>query len=73
MRNNMAGFPPDTPQEWLRRARADLALARVGLNAEGTLPEDLCYHAQQAAEKAIKAVLVSRNVDFPWVHALERF
>jgi HEPN domain-containing protein len=41
------------------------------VKADDTLPEHLCYHAQQAAEKAIKAVLVSRDVDFPWVHALE--
>ena len=27
--------------------------------------EVLCYHAQQAAEKAIKAVLVARCIPFP--------
>lgn len=30
--------------------------------------EDLCFDAQQAAEKAIKAVLVKKRVDFPYVH-----
>jgi HEPN domain-containing protein len=32
--------------------------------------EDLCFDAQQAAEKAIKAVLITRGVDFPLVHDL---
>lgn len=32
--------------------------------------EDLCFDAQQAAEKAIKAVLISRRVNFPYVHDL---
>ena len=34
--------------------------------------EDLCFDAQQAAEKAIKAVLIARGVYFPLVHDLAR-
>ena len=34
--------------------------------------EDLCFDAQQAAEKAIKAVMIQRNVEFPYVHDLGR-
>jgi HEPN domain len=30
----------------------------------------LCFHAQQAAEKAIKALLIRHRVDFPYVHDL---
>ena len=30
--------------------------------------EDLCFDAQQAAEKAIKALLLARGVEFPYVH-----
>ncbi len=32
--------------------------------------EMLCFHAQQAAEKAIKAVLIKENIDFPRTHNL---
>ncbi len=32
--------------------------------------ESLCFHAQQTAEKAIKAVLVERGVQFPYTHNL---
>lgn len=32
--------------------------------------EDLCFDAQQAAEKALKALLVAHKVEFPYVHDL---
>jgi len=34
--------------------------------------EDLCFDAQQAAEKAIKAVMIKRRIEFPYVHDLTR-
>jgi HEPN domain-containing protein len=34
------------------------------------LPEQLCFHAQQAVEKAFKAILLHRQVDFPFTHDL---
>jgi HEPN domain-containing protein len=35
------------------------------------LLEDLCFEAQQAAEKAVKAVFVRRGVTFPYIHDLD--
>jgi HEPN domain-containing protein len=58
---------PGTPQGWLGRARGNLARARQPKPKEGFW-EDLCFDAQQAAEKAIKAVLVRRGVAFPKTH-----
>ncbi len=63
-------WPPDDPREWLNRARGNLPRAKTVL-PEFYL-EDLCFDAQQAAEKAIEAVLIARGVDFPLVHDLER-
>ena len=63
-------FPPDDPREWLNRARSNLALARNRI--PGAYLEDLCFEAQQAAEKAIKAVMIARGIDFPYVHDLNR-
>ena len=59
---------PDDPREWLNRARSNLVRARQH-EAEVYL-EDLCFDAQQAAEKAIKAVLIARGIDFPYLHDL---
>ena len=63
-------FPPDDPREWLNRARSSLPMARN--RVEGAYLEDLCFEAQQAAEKAIKAVMIKRNMEFPYVHDLGR-
>jgi HEPN domain-containing protein len=61
---------PTEGAEWLRRARSNLALARAGRSAPEVLYEDLCFEAQQAAEKAIKALLIDRKVAFPKTHAI---
>jgi len=39
---------------------------------EGVLLEDLCFHAQQAAEKALKAVLVANSVAVSNIHSIRR-
>lgn len=62
---------PGTPQDWLRHALSDLAVASQPRDSV-VLRETLCFHAQQAAEKSIKAVLVSRDVRFPYTHNLAR-
>ncbi len=61
---------PGTQQEWLARAKSNLALAKVE-KPEETVWEDLCYNAQQAAEKAVKAVLQHHGILFRYVHDLE--
>ena len=63
-------FPPDDPREWLNRARSNLARAKAQL--PGVYLEDLCFDAQQAVEKAIKALLIKRDVAFSYVHDLAR-
>jgi HEPN domain-containing protein len=55
--------------EWMRRARADLVLANMVKNEEID-PEIIAFHAQQAAEKAIKALLIQRQVEFPRTHII---
>ena len=60
------------PQWWLEHARKDLAVARLAYESDLDFAESVCFHAQQAAEKAVKAVLLERNVDFPYTHDLEK-
>ena len=47
--------PSGSPEDWLRYAHSDLELARVPPPPK-VLFEGLCFHAQQAAEKSLKAV-----------------
>jgi HEPN domain-containing protein len=61
---------PDDPREWLNRAHSNLVRAQTML--PGVYLEDLCFDAQQAAEKAIKAVLLAHGVAFPPIHDLAR-
>jgi len=68
-------MPPDRPipgstGDWLNRAKADLAIARAPL-PEGAFYEDLCFHAQQAAEKALKAVYQHYGWTFRYTHDLD--
>ena len=62
---------PGSPSDWLRHARSDLAVAEQAASA-AILYETLCYHAQQAAEKSLKAVLVHIGVEFPYTHNIAR-
>ena len=61
-------FPPDDPKEWINRARS--SLIRASNRLPGVYLEDLCFDAQQAAEKAVKALLIEHGVEFPYVHDL---
>ena len=58
---------PGSPEDWLLHARSDLAIAKIS-PPEDVMLEGLCFHAQQTAEKALKALLVSKNLDFPRTH-----
>jgi HEPN domain-containing protein len=62
---------PESPQAWLERARSDLALAHAALSLPDVLLEDACFHTQQCAEKALKALLVQRGIPFPRTHVVE--
>jgi HEPN domain-containing protein len=63
-------MPPDKPQILLRKARQD-ELILEKLLADQDIDDDMLgFHAQQAAEKMLKAVLASRNVEYPKTHNL---
>lgn len=61
---------PGSPQDWLARAKSDLAIARVPL-PDQAFYEDLCFHAEQAAEKAFKAVYRHHGWAFRYTHDLD--
>jgi HEPN domain-containing protein len=65
------GKAPGSPAEWMNHAESDLRLARLAAGDSSIRREQVCFHAQQAAEKAIKAVLLSREIEFPMTHDLE--
>ncbi len=59
-------LPGDDPREWLNRARSNLTQSRQ--EHPSIYLEDLCFQAQQAAEKALKALLLFHGESFPYTH-----
>lgn len=54
-----------TPEAWLRRAEEDLRAARACLESDPPILRPALFHAQQTAEKALKAVLSSQGTGSP--------
>ena len=68
-------MPPEnrsakSPEAWIDYAKADLAMATAPL-PRGAKYENLCFHAQQAAEKAIKGVLIMLKGEAPAIHNIQ--
>lgn len=60
-------------RQWIRYGDEDLRLARHALTLASGCPHRLiAYHAQQCAEKYLKAYLVWNRVDFPYTHNIAR-
>ena len=70
----MAGDVPDLRtlevRGWLLRAAEDLRAGRHDLTASPPLLNDVVFHAQQCAEKAMKAYLAHREQAFRKTHNL---
>lgn len=55
----------------LGKAREDLTAATVLAASSEAADPSVGFHAQQAVEKALKAVLAVRGTEFPWTHDLQ--
>jgi len=58
-------------QQWLQKAEEDFAVARYLLESGTTYWGAIGFHAQQAAEKFLKAYLVHQQIEFPKTHDIE--
>ena len=56
------------PEAWLKQAHNDLALAELA--KENVFMAQACYHASQAAEKALKGALLELGIEPPHTHVL---
>ena len=62
---------PDEAQEWVAKAEEDYAGAvALKRSRKSPLSNLVCFHAQQCAEKYLKAFLISRQATFPKIHDL---
>lgn len=66
-KNNRSEYEP-----WIISAREDLDLAKVTLSEQQSFFPAICFHAQQSAEKALKAFLYfKKDLDIPRQHSIE--
>lgn len=63
--------PEGEVRRWLAYARSDLEAAQVLLQKPESYPRQICFLAQQAVEKVIKAALIMADVSVPRIHDLD--
>lgn len=59
-------------RDWLAKAATDLLVCERLLVQGAAFSEAVAFHAQQAAEKSLKALPVARQVEFPKTRDIER-
>ena len=57
-------------QEWIEKAEGDLKVAQRESQTVDLVYDAVCFHAQQCAEKYLKAWLEEHNTTFPRMHDL---
>lgn len=60
----------DLVQAWLDKAWKDIVMARMAVERGEEFADMASFHAQQAAEKALKAYLIWLGIEFPKTHVL---
>ncbi|MCE5237678.1 HEPN domain-containing protein [bacterium] len=58
---------PDVLAQWLHSAQSDLLYSEIAPPA-GAMYEQPSFHAQQAVEKALKALMLSLDEEPPYIH-----
>src|ERR1700676_4969288 len=57
--------------QWVRKAESDYAVAKKLARGSDPHHDELCFHAQQAAEKYLKSLLEELSQPIPRTHILE--
>ena len=61
----------DLVRGWLEKARRDLIIAVSAQSSSEPFTDMICFHAQQSAEKCLKAYLIWNDIRFPKTHSIE--
>ncbi|HLE90661.1 MAG TPA: HEPN domain-containing protein [Anaerolineales bacterium] len=57
-------------KSWIAHAEDDFGSAKTLLRLKKPYVSAVCFHAQQCAEKYLKALLILKDIDFPKTHDL---
>jgi HEPN domain-containing protein len=55
---------------WMDKAKRDLRMAKLAMTDTIPMPDQACFHAQQGAEKGLKALMVASGLAVPRSHNL---
>lgn len=59
-------------EEWISKAEEDFkTIEELSGKDRAAFATTICFHAQQCAEKYLKALLTKYNLEPPWTHNLE--
>ena len=58
----------DTVRKWILKADNDLKVAKDELETDEPVTDAVCFHAQQCAEKYLKAFLIFNDKEIPCTH-----
>lgn len=61
----------DLVKSWLEKAERDFKVAKRELSSDELFSDIVCFHAQQAVEKYLKAYLTSLDIYFEKTHNIE--
>ena len=61
----------DIVNNWIKKADRDLEVSKRELELSKPLTDIICFHAQQAAEKYMKAYLIWLDIEFQKTHDIE--
>jgi HEPN domain-containing protein len=64
--------PLEEAKPWIRNADGDFAIIEVALAARLETWNHICFHAQQGAEKYLKAFLIANSTAPPKTHDLAK-
>jgi len=59
-------------QQWIEKVKIDFDVATYLNSKDSKFFETVAFHCQQAAEKFLKAYLVSYQIEFPKTHDIEK-
>lgn len=60
----------EVAQRWLQEADTDLPTVEILMASINPPFDSVCFHAQQAAEKLLKALLIAHKIPLPKTHDL---
>lgn len=61
----------DIVGSWIKKADRDLEVSKRELKLSNPYTDIICFHAQQAAEKYMKAYLIWLDIEFQKTHDIE--